>query len=197
MVMVTWQALELLFKGLIVLLIVGLLWDYGRIKKQNEGLENDISGLSVALQTQMDTTRNAIGQMAAKTQTVVLSQEQANNLLQKETQDIKARFDTRINSLKSFSQAGTKYTLPIYVPGRDTVIYNNTERVYHTPYGMLYTNGDTIEGALTIQDTIRIIVSKGKREKWWQLWKKRPLVTNAFMASPNGSVTSLNSVLVE
>lgn len=197
MVMVTWQGLELLFKGLIVLLFAFLLWDNSRMREQNERLGNDISGLSVALKTQTDTTRNAFGQMMAKTQTVVLSGEQAKDLLKKETKEIKERFDVRISGLKSFSQAGAKYTLPIIVPGRDTIIYNNTERVFHTPYGRLYTNGDSLEGTLSLQDTIRITVSKGKREKWWKLWEKRPLVTNAFMASPNGSITSLKSVLVE
>jgi hypothetical protein len=195
--MVTWQALELLFKGLIVLLVVLLLWDNSRMREQNERLESDVSGLSVALQIQMDTTRNVIGQMMAKTQTVVLSNEQAKAILQKETKEIKERFDVRINGLKSFSQAGAQYTLPIMVPGKDTIIYNNTERVFHTPYGKLFTNGDSLEGTLSIQDTVRIIVSKGKREKWWKIWEKRPLVTNAFMSSPNGTITSLKSVLVE
>jgi hypothetical protein len=195
--MVSLNDIQLLFKGLIVLLVVFLLWDNGRMREQGERLESDISGLSVALQVYTDTTRNAIGQMKATTQTVVLSGEQATDILQKETKEIKERFDVRINGLKSFNQAGTKYTLPIIVPGKDTIIYNNTERVYHTPYGKLFTNGDSLEGTLSIQDTIRITVSKGKREKWWKLWEKRPLVTNAFMASPNGSVTSLKSVLVE
>lgn len=195
--MVTWQALEILFKGLIVLLFAFLLWDNSRMREQNERLGNDISGLSVALQAQTDTTRNALGQMMAKTQTVVLSGEQAKDLLKKETKEIKERFDVRISGLKSYSQAGVKYAFPIVVPGKDTIIYNNTERVYHTPYGSLYTNGDTIEGSLSIQDTVRIIVSKGKREKWWKLWEKRPLVTNAFMSSPNGTITSLKSVLVQ
>jgi hypothetical protein len=195
--MVTWQALELLFKGLIVLLVVLLLWDNSRMREQNERLESDVSGLSVALQIQMDTTRNVIGQMMAKTQTVVLSNEQAKAILQKETKEIKERFDVRISGLKSFSQAGAQYTLPIMVPGKDTIIYNNTERVFHTPYGKLFTNGDSLEGTLSIQDTVRIIVSKGKREKWWKIWEKRPLVTNAFMSSPNGTITSLKSVLVE
>lgn len=195
--MVTWQGLELLFKGLVVLLVVFLLLDNGRMREQNERLGNDISGLSVALQIQTDTTRNALGQMMAKTQTVVLSNEQAKAILQKETKEIKERFDVRINGLKSFGQAGAQYTLPIIVPGKDTIIYNNTERVFHTPYGKLFTNGDSLEGTLSIQDTVRIIVSKGKREKWWKIWEKRPLVTNAFMSSPNGSITSLKSVLVE
>ena len=194
---IAWGTIEIFFKGLIVLLFVFLVWDNSRMREQNERLGNDISGLSVALQAQTDTTRNAIGQMMAKTQTVVLSGEQAKDLLKKETKEIKERFDVRISGLKSFSQTGAKYTLPIIVPGRDTIIYNNTERVFHTPYGNLYTNGDSLRGTLSIQDTIRITVSKGKREKWWKLWEKRPLVTNAFMASPNGSITSLKSVLVE
>jgi len=69
--------------------------------------------------------------------------------------------------------------------------------VYYTPQGTLYTNGDSLMGVLSLSDTVRVLVSKGKREQWWKLWKKRPLVTNVFLANPDGSVTSLKSVLSE
>lgn len=188
---------DLFFKGILLALIAFLFIGNRHLKEQNERLGKDISGLSVALQASVDTTRNRLGQMQAKTQTIALSQEQANELLEQETESLKERFDVRIKGIKTYSQTGVQYTIPIATPGRDTVIYNNTERVYYTPYGTLYTNGDTIEGALTINDTIRIVVSKGKRKQWWKLWEKRPLITNAFMSSPSGSVTQLKSVLVQ
>lgn len=188
---------DILFKGLFLLLLVLLLLDNDRMRKQNERLGKDISGLSTALQVSVDTTRNAIGQMNAKTATIILSQGQANEMLKSEIRELKERFDVRINGLKSYAQIGSRYTIPVNVLGRDTIIYNNTERVYYTPQGTLYTNGDSIMGSLSITDTIRIVVSKGKREHWWKLWQKRPLVTNAFMASPNGTVTGLKSVLVQ
>ena len=185
------------FQGLFLILLALLLLDNNRMKQQNDRLEKDISGLSVALNTYVDTTRNSLGQMQAKTATIVLSQEQTNEILKAETKSIKERFDVRIKDLKSFAQVGSKYTLPIYVMGKDTVIYNNTEKVYYTPQGTLYTKGDSLLGSVSISDTIRIAVSKGKREHWWKIWKKRPLVTNAFMSNPDGSITSLKSVLSE
>ena len=188
---------DLLFKGILLALIAFLFIGNRNLKEQNERLGKDISGLSVALSASVDTTRNKFGQMQAKTQTIVLSQEQANEFLKHETESLKERFDIRIKGIKTYSQTGVQYTIPVAVPGKDTVIYNNTERVYYTPYGRLYTNGDSLEGALTINDTIRITISKGKRKAWWKLWQKRPLETNAFMASPNGSVTQLKSVLVQ
>lgn len=188
---------DILFKGIFLILLVALLYDNSRMRRQNERLGNDISGLSVALSSSVDTTRNAARQMRAQTATIVLSQEAANDLLKKEIRSIKEQFDIRIKGLKSYTQAGVTYTIPVAAPGKDTIIYNNTETVYYTPYGALYTNGDSIEGALSFRDTIRIAVSKGKREQWWKIWKKRPIVTNAFMASPDGSITELKSVLVE
>lgn len=188
---------DLLFKGILLALIGFLFIGNRNLREQNERLGNDISGLSVALQASVDTTRNKLGQMQAKTQTIALSQEQANDILKEETQSLKERFDVRIKGIKTYSQTGVQYTIPVATPGRDTVIYNNTERVYYTPYGTLYTNGDSLEGALTINDTIRIVISKGKRKSWWKLWEKRPFVTNAFMSSPNGTVTQLKSVLVQ
>ena len=188
---------DILFKGLIVLLIIALLLDNKRVREQNERLGKDISGLSVALQTYVDTTRNSFGQMRAVTSTIVLSQEQANRILKGEMAMLRERFDVRINGLKAYTQIGTRYLIPISIPGRDTIIYNNKETVYYTPQGTLYTNGDSLMGVLSLSDTVRVLVSKGKREQWWKLWKKRPLVTNVFLANPDGSVTSLKSVLSE
>lgn len=110
---------------------------------------------------------------------------------------IKDRWELKIKDIRSYSQVGTRYLLPIAVPGRDTIIYNSRETVYYTPQGTLYTSGDSLVGTLSISDTVRIIVSKGKRERWWKVWERRPLVTNAFMARPDGSITSLKSVLSE
>jgi hypothetical protein len=63
--------------------------------------------------------------------------------------------------------------------------------------GKLYTRGDSLFGGITLSDTIRISVSKGKRNRWWKFWTKRPLVTNAFMSNPSGAVISLNSIIVK
>lgn len=188
---------DIVFKGVILIALVVLLFDNGKLREQNERLGNDISGLSVALQTSTDTTRNALGQMRAQTMTVVLSQEAANELLKKEIRSIKEQFDIRIKGLKSYTQTGITYTIPVAALGRDTIIYNNKETVYYTPQGTLYTKGDTLVGTMTIKDTVRVVVSKGKREQWWKLWKKRPLVTNAFLSHPDGTITTLKSVLAE
>jgi hypothetical protein len=189
--------IESLFKGIFLALLIALAYGNNRLKKQNERLGQDVSGLSVALQAHVDTTRNSLGQMRASTSAVVLSQAQANEIIKAETRKIKDQFDVRINGLKSYIQVSSKYTIPVVVQGKDTIIYNNTETVYYTPNGTLYTKGDTLVGSIVISDTVRIVVSKGKREKWWEVWKRRPLVTNAFMSSPSGSITELKSVLVQ
>lgn len=189
--------IDILFKGAMIVLLLVLLFDNSRMRTQNERLGNDISGLSSALQAHVDTTRNALGQIRALTSTIVLSEGLATTLLKGEIEGLKERFDVRINGLKSYIQLGATYSIPVYIQGKDTIIYNNKETVYYTPNGTLYTKGDTLIGAIAINDTVRIVVSKGKREQWWKLWKKRPLVTNAFMSSKNGAVTELKSVLVE
>lgn len=189
--------IDLIFKSAMIILLLVLLFDNSRMREQNERLGNDISGLSSALQIHVDTTRNALGQIRALTSTIVLSEGLASKILKGEIEGLKERFDVRINGLKSYIQLGATYSIPVYIQGKDTIIYNNKETVYYTPNGTLYTKGDTLIGAIAINDTVRIVVSKGKREQWWKLWKKRPLVTNAFMSSKNGSVTELKSVLVE
>jgi hypothetical protein len=188
---------DIIFKGLFLIALVVLLLDNGKIRKQNERLGKDISGLSVALQMTMDTTRNALGQMKATTSTIILSEEQGTKILKSDIKSLKDNFSFKLNGFRSFSKIATKYSAPIYIQGRDTIIYNNKETVYYTPQGTLYTKGDTLLGSMTITDTIRIVVSKGKREQWWKVWQKRPLVTNAFLSHPDGTITELKSVLVE
>jgi len=178
---------DLFFKGILLALIGFLFIGNRSLKEQNERLGNDISGLSVALSASLDTTRNKFGQMQAKTQAIVLSQDQAK--------------DFQVDSCVSFfpkSEAAFSTLLTCFLNHPPiSALKSGTERVYYTPYGTLYTNGDSLEGALTISDTVRIAISKGKRKQWWKLWQKRPLETNAFLSSPNGSVTQLKAVLVQ
>lgn len=188
---------DIFFKGLFLLLFAFLFIDNRRVREQNERLGKDISGLSIALQMNMDTTRNALGQIQASTSTIILSEDQATTILKNDIKKLKDDFSFKLKGLKSYTNIGSEYKLPVYVQGRDTVIYNNKETVYYTPQGTLYTKGDSLMGQLTIKDTVRIVVSKGKREQWWKIWRKRPLVTNAFLSNPDGTITTLKSVLAE
>lgn len=188
---------DIFFKGVFLILFAFLFLDNKRVKEQNERLGKDISGLSIALQMNMDTTRNALGQIQAQTSTIILSEDQATTILKNDIKKLKDDFSFKLKGLKSFTKVGSEYKLPVYVQGRDTVIYNNKEIVYYTPQGTLYTKGDSLMGQLTIKDTVRIVVSKGKREQWWKIWRKRPLVTNAFLSNPDGTITTLKSVLAE
>lgn len=193
----TFLSADLIFKGGIVALLVFLIIQNRALQERNEKLEGDVSGLSVAIRNTMDTSRNRFGQMEARTRTILLSQEQAQEFLSAELKDIKTRFDTRINGLRAFVQTGVKYNIPVAAIGRDTTIYDKTERVYYLPEGKLYTKDDTLFGTVSISDTVRVVLYKGKRDKWWKIWKKRPLVTSAYQAHKDGTITLLKSVLAE
>lgn len=193
----TFLSADLIFKGGIVALLVFLIIQNKVLREQNEKLEGDVSGLSVAVRNTMDTSRNRFGQMEARTRTILLSQDQAQEYLSTELKDIKARFDSRINGLRAFIQTGVKYNIPVAAVGRDTTIYDKTERVYYLPEGTLYTKDDTLFGTVSITDTVRVVVYKGKRDKWWKIWKKRPLVTSAYQSRKDGTITLLKSVLAE
>jgi hypothetical protein len=191
---------DTIVKAIVVILIGCLYYDYSRLRKQNEVLSHDIAGMNVAIKNVMDTTRNGIGQMRAEVKTISLSKDQAKSFLAEDIKKLKSDFGFRVTDLKTYIESSNDYRIPVVIEGKDTIIYNNTEKVFYMNgryKGMLYTKGDTLTGNIAFTDTIRITVSKGKREKWWQLWKKRPLVTNAFMSHPDGTITSLKSVLAE
>lgn len=170
------------------------------IRKENQVLKSDMNGLNVSIHSVMDTSRNRLGQMKAQVSTVVLSQDVATILIREDIQKIRKDFDVKIKDIKAYTQIATRYTVPIVVQGKDTIIREHTEKIYHLGgrySGRMITKGDSLMGELHLSDTLRIAVSKGKRKTWWKVWKKRPLVTNAFLANPDGSITNFKSVLTE
>lgn len=175
-------------------------YNYHLLNVKNKELRQDVSGLNEALKASFDTSRNNYNQMRAQTETIVLSGNTSKMMLSNEIKDIKTSFGVKLNGIESYAKAGTKYNIPIVVKSKDTVIINKVEKIYHIEgryKGMLFTQNDSLKGQIFFQDTIRIAVSKGKRKNWWKVWEKRPLVTNAFMSNPNGSITELKSVMVK
>ena len=170
------------------------------IRKENKVLKSDMNGLNVSIHSVMDTSRNRLGQMKAQVSTVVLSQDVATDLIREDIQKIRKDFDVKIKDIKAYTQIATRYTVPIVVQGKDTIIREHTEKIYHLEgrySGRMITRGDSLMGEIHLSDTLRIAVSKGKRKTWWKVWKKRPLVTNAFLSNPDGSITNFKSVLTE
>lgn len=192
--------LDAAIKSAIVGLMLYLAYDYSRLRDANESLSRDVSGLNVAIKNVMDTTRNAMGQVRAEVQTISLSREQAKDLLANDIKKLKDDFGFRVNGLRNYIEASPEYRIPVIIEGKDTVIYKSTEKVFFMNgryKGKLYTKGDSLLGGITIADTIRITISKGKRDKWWTVWKKRPIVTNAFLSNPDGTIVSLKSIVAE
>jgi hypothetical protein len=170
------------------------------IRKENQVLKSDMKGLDLAIHSVLDTSRNRLGQMKAQVSTVVLSQDVAKDLIREDIQKIRKDFDVKIKDVKAYTQVGTQYTVPIIVQGKDTIIREHTEKIYHFVgrySGQLITKGDSLMGELQLSDTLRIAVSRGKRKTWWKVWQKRPLVTNAFLSNPDGTITNFKSVLTE
>jgi hypothetical protein len=185
--------------GLISILVYSGI-NYIRLHAENERLRTDVSGLSVALSNTVSVVRSESGKVRAETKTIKLSQDAATDYLSQDIRNLKEEFRVKLKDIKTYTQIGTSYTSPVQSKGRDTVILQTIEKVYHLGgniSGSVYTKGDSLLGKVAISDTIRVTVSKGKRKNWWRVWEKRPLVTNAFLNNPAGDVTELKSVVVE
>jgi hypothetical protein len=191
-----WQVY--IFGGLL-LATVYICYCYNMLVKENEQMRVDVKGLSLAMSNAVEVTKSESGRIMAETKTVKLSQDMAKQYLSADLNKLREEFRVKIKDLKTYTQIGTSYTAPVQSQGRDTVIMQTIEKVYHLNgnlSGSVYTKGDSLFGKVVVNDTIRITVSKGKRDKWWKLWEKRPLVTNAFMSNRDGVVTELKSVVV-
>jgi hypothetical protein len=186
---------------LLAVVLGALGYHYHLTTKENKRLREDVKGLNDALIATIDTSRNKYNQIKAQTETIVLSESTSRKMLKGEIQTIREGFGDRLAGIENYTKTAVRYATPIIVKSRDTVIINKVEKVYtidQTQFGgMLYTKNDSLLGRIFFKDTIQIVVSKGKRNKWWKLWEKRPLVTNAYMSNPNGSITSHKSVLVK
>ncbi len=175
-------------------------YNYHITSRENKILRQDVQSMNDALKATIDTTRNNYNQMRAETHTMVLSENTSRQVLSSEIKNIRDGFGVKLRGIEQYTKAGLKYHAPVVVKSRDTIIINKLEKVYTMEgryAGMLYTKNDSLLGNIYFKDTIRIVVSRGKRDKWWKVWEKRPMVTNAFMSNPNGSITSLNSVIVK
>ena len=182
----------------ITLIFLYLAYIHYAIRKENQVLKSDMKGLDLAIHSVLDTSRNRLGQMNAQVSTVVLSQNTAKDLIREDIQKIRKDFDVKIKDVKAYTQVGTQYTVPIIVQGKDTIIREHTEKIYHFVgrySGQLVTKGDSLMGEIQLADTLRIAVSRGKRKSWWKVWEKRPLRTNAFLSNPDGTITELKSII--
>lgn len=195
-----------LLTSTVILVVLAILFgavafNYHLLNKENKELRQDIYGLNEALKANIDTTRNNYSQMRAQTQTIVLSENTSRQMLSGEIRDIKTGFGDRLKGIEAYTKTAVKYTTPIIVKSKDTIIIDRLEKVYtidQSRYGgMLYTKNDSLLGNIYFKDTVQIVVSKGRRESWWKIWQKRPIVTNAYMSNPNGSITEIKSVLVK
>jgi hypothetical protein len=171
-----------------------------QLRKENEILKGDVSGLSVALNNAVTVARSESGKAMAMSKTIQLSQDAAKDYLSQDIKNFRDEFRVKIKDLKTYTKIGTSYNAPVQAKGRDTLILQTIEKIYNlngNVSGSVYTKGDSLFGKVVIEDTVRITVSKGKRKQWWKVWEKRPLVTNAFLSNKSGTVTDLKSVIVE
>lgn len=168
--------------------------------KETKTLKTDVNGLQGAINNSVSIFKTENGLTRAQIETIRLSEETANKMLSKNIKDLESAFNVKIKDLKSYIEIETRYSKRVSSKGRDTVILQTIEKVYTIDNGFsgkLYTKGDSLFGTLVINDTVQITVSKGKRDKWWRLWEKRPSVTNAYMRNKDGTITNIKSIIVQ
>ena len=188
--------IQLFIAGALICLAV----NYHYLTKENAQLRGDVAGLHTAISGHIDTSRNDFGQMRGEIKTVILSEETSTELLRGDLEKLRKEFKFTIKGLKDYTEVGTSTSIPIAVRGRDTLIIERPSKVYPIKgryVGSLIAIGDSLVGGITFADTVKVVVSKGKREKWYAFWKKRPIVTNAFLSNPDGSITNLKSIRTE
>jgi hypothetical protein len=187
---------QLFIAGALVCLAV----NYYHLTKENAQLRGDVAGLHTAISGHIDTSRNDFGQMRGEIKTVILSEENSTELLRGDLEKLRKDFKFTVKGIKDYTEVGTSTSIPIAVRGRDTLIIERPSKVYPITgryVGSLIAIGDSLVGGITFADTVKVVVSKGKREKWYAFWKKRPIVTNAFLSNPDGSITNLKSIRTE
>jgi len=193
-----------IFSIIVIGALMLLVYKYVNLVKQNNELKEDLDGIQMSINANIIKTENLKGQVQAEAKTVILSQETANSFLRADMERLRRDFKFKVNSPKDYTEVNTATSIPIAIQGRDTLII---ERMIEKPskaypmkgryVGTLFAIGDSLIGKISFNDTVRVVVSKAKRENWWQFWKKKPLKTDVFLSNPDGTVTNLKSIRTE
>lgn len=159
----------------------------------------------IALTAEADTLRTKSGKLAYDNRVlrVELSdlRDGAVPELQREIEELKIK----LRRAESMSQTVVLTTDTLTVELHDTVVFRNTDTVrilrfdYSDEFTHIsgYSDNDTaIRITYATTDSIVQVVYKGKRDKWWRIFSKRPLHQRIYSKNPHSTIKYNETIFI-
>ena len=144
----------------------------------------------------LDTGRNDKGEPYATVPVIELSKS-TFRLVNPELDSIEQRFNTSTKRTVTFISIETERNRYLRLAGKDTVIGSDTVKYFAAKNSTYIQKGDS----LIVQErsgkvNTYVVIRKGKRDKWYKIWTKRPVqasiyITDSLVSIKNAKVHTI------
>jgi hypothetical protein len=183
--------------GLLMLLGIALLLGFEIAMDKIHTLEKENTGLKTVISSQKEDFKGKSGQMMARLEVAELGKKTLENLVKKQIDSLRKEFGQPLKQIQQYQEINTNTINHLMMSGSDIKLLNasgdsSTVKVFK--YQDKWTKrqdtleGNTLRSSSSIRNDLKILVRKGKREKWWQIWKDRKLVAEVFSGNPNTKI---------
>jgi hypothetical protein len=185
-----------IFTSLLAFLSVSLLvMQWGR----NETLELENSGLKTTIYAQKEEFMGKTGQMMARIRVAEVGKRTLEELARHHLDSLQREFGQRLKRIEQYQAVQTNTVNHLLMDGTDVNVLNSKGdsskvKVFHYQ-DKWTTRNDTLEGnrlrsSTQTRNDFKILIRKGKRSgKWWQVWKGRQLIAEAYSGNPDTQIT--------
>lgn len=160
-----------------------------------EKVETENRALRDLILPKLQIIEGKTGLQMATAPVAAMSRETFDQLVKEEITSLKSEFGTKLNRIEQFQRISTQTTKKQRIAGRDTVLvierpglpadtvvarlFKARDRYFQRSDTLV---GDTLRTGVDFRQDLKVAIRKGKREKWWKFWKKRPLEGQLFTA---------------
>lgn len=153
-------------------------------------------------------SQSKTGKEMATTPVGGLSQETLRSVLKLQLDSLKSEFRVNFRSIEQYQRIQTQTIRRQRLPGKDTVIvvYRNNRmdsipaKVFRGSDNYFSTESllmeDTLNTKTKVRQDLQVVIQKGKREKWWKFWKKRPIEGQLFTSDTGTHVNDFKVLKV-
>jgi hypothetical protein len=132
------------------------------------------------------------GKEMSTTPVAGLSQETLRAVIKLQLDSLKSEFRVNFRSIEQYQRIQTQTIRRQRMPGKDTliVVYRNSRmdtipaKIFRGNDNYFSTESllmeDTLNTRTKVRQDLQVVIQKGKREKWWKFWKKRPIEGQLF-----------------
>lgn len=178
--------------AIIALVFFGAFW-LDLTRKEIRKKEKEIEGLKGLIIPKLEIIEGNTGRVMARVPVAEVSRETLHLVMKQQLDSLQREFSLNFKRIEQYQRIQTLTSrkerirakdtfflvqipgmLPDSVPAR---LFRSGDRFFQRSDTLM---GDTLRTGVQFRQDLQVAIRKGKRQKWWQLWKKRPLRGELF-----------------